>query len=422
MSLATAPVAALQEALLAALAFEAVGERAGNVQPGSGRLDGRAVRVALIENRQAGGSIGGAEAACLAALFKVAAVERSPLVLWIDSAGAKVSEGLRALGGFRGLYRAGLDAAMHGTPIAAVLGRNCYGGASMLAHLAPQRLLSPATQLAMSGPAVIASASGLSALDEGFRAMAQAALSPASRAKANAANTLWAPDVDVAGWLRAALAPPGAAADAWRARHEGLAARIPAKDPQPGSEAVRRRDLERIYEEYEARESQGLLEGSGRRAGAQEAFAGLVGKQPLGVHRAWRFAEAIWRLAADPPARLEVFLDCASHAARLEEERVVQSEFIVDMGLALRSLAAAGCRVGLTVAGQAGGGVYVALAAPAERVATIYGAADVQVLPGSAVAAILGESRAATPSFADYRAAGVADEEIKLGIVPNQPT
>jgi hypothetical protein len=39
-------------------------------------------------------------------------------------------------------------------------------------------------------------------------------------------------------------------------------------------------------------------------------------------------------------------------------------------------------------------------------------------LPGAAVAAILGESREEAPTFTEYRAAGVADEELKLGIVP----
>jgi len=67
--------------------------------------------------------------------------------------------------------------------------------------------------------------------------------------------------------------------------------------------------------------------------------------------------------------------------------------------------------------GQAGGGVYVALAAPARRVTSLYGA-DIQVLPGAAVAAILGESRESAPAFDDYRAAGVADDELKLGFVP----
>jgi hypothetical protein len=83
---------------------------------------------------------------------------------------------------------------------------------------------------------------------------------------------------------------------------------------------------------------------------------------------------------------------------------------------ALASLASKGTRVGLTVLGQAGGGVYVALAAPAHRVASVYGA-DIQVLPGAAVAAILGESNESVPGFAEYRESGVADEEIKLGIV-----
>ena len=47
----------------------------------------------------------------------------------------------------------------------------------------------------------------------------------------------------------------------------------------------------------------------------------------------------------------------------------------------------------------------------------MYGA-NIQVLPGSAVAAILGESREALPSFESYRAAGVADAELKLGLTP----
>ena len=64
--------------------------------------------------------------------------------------------------------------------------------------------------------------------------------------------------------------------------------------------------------------------------------------------------------------------------------------------------------------------MYVALAAPARRVTSLYGA-DIQVLPGSAVAAILGEARDSVPAFDDYRAAGVADQEIKLGLVAGNP-
>lgn len=408
----------LRDALVADLAFDARGEPAGNVTTGRGTFGGQRVHVALVENRVASGAIGIAEAARLGAMFTAAANERAPVVLYLDSAGAKVSEGLRALGSFRALYRGGLEAALKGVPIAAVLGRNCYGGSSMLAHLAGRRLFSPETRLAMSGPAVIASASGMDPLDDMFRAMAEATLSAASRARASPANAVWDPSTGPAPWLREALAVAGEPVTAFRARHDSLATRFERPLAAATWENVRRRDLERIYNGgYEARESEGILEGRGTRDRLDERLVGLVGKGALNAARAWRFSEIVWGMLAAPPERLEVYLDCASHAARLDEEKIVLTEYVVDMGLALASLGSRGTQVSMTVAGKAGGGVYVALAAPAARVASIYGA-DIQVLPGSAVAAILGEARESAPAFSDYRAAGVAEQEIKLGLAP----
>jgi hypothetical protein len=401
-------------ALREAIAFEAAGSAAGNLTIGRGTLDGRALHVAVVENFAASGSLGRQESQRLATLFGIVATEKSPLVLFLDSAGAKVSEGLGALGAFRHLFRAGLEAAFSAAPIAAVLGKNCYGGASMLAHLAPQRLFSPVTQLAMSGPSILASAAGVSALDEMFRAMAQASISPKARAEASSANAVW-DGGDPSGWLREALAPRSAPDTTLRARHEALRMRLP--NGADSWEPVRRRDLEKLYSGYEAREAEGVLTGHGIRETGDESFAGIVGKAPLGITRAWRFADAVWKLADDPPPRLEVYLDCATHAGRLEDEKAVLTEFIVDMACALFALGRRGTKVGLTVLGKAGGGVYVALAGPASRVASIHGA-DIQVLPGSAVAAILGSSTESAPVFDEYRKSGVADEEIKLGIVP----
>ena len=410
--------APLAESLRAAIAFEAAGERAGNVTVGRGALDGRALHAAFIENRSASGSLGALECERLGALFGVCAHERAALVLFLDSAGAKVSEGLGALGAFRKLYRAGLGAAFAGAPIAALLGRNCFGGASMIAHLARERLFDPGTQLAMSGPSILAASAGTTILDEMFRAMADAALSAASRAKASTANRVWNASEDLLAWLRGALAPRGDAAADLRLRHEALALRLPRQATPAPPEPVRRRDLEKIYADgYEAREAHGVLSGTGRRNGGEEAFVGIVGKAPLGTHRAWHFAEIVWQLAARPPRRIEVFLDCATHAARLDDERIILSEFVVDMALALAAAAAAGAQVGLTVMGKASGGVYVALAAPATRVTSLYGA-DIEMLPGAALAAILGKSHEAAATFNDYRASGVADEELKLGFVP----
>jgi hypothetical protein len=412
------PGLALREALVQAIAFEAQDAPLGNLSWGRGVLDGRAVRAAFVDNRIASGSIGAAEAERLSALLRVAAAERSPLVLFLDSAGARVSEGLRALGAFRSLYRVALDAVRAGMPFACVLGRNCYGGASMVAMLAAARLFSPETRLAMSGPAIIASTAGTTPADEMFQAMAEAAMSPAARQKVSSRNGVWHEGEDLAPWLREALQPPTDAIAAWRAQHEAMASRFEGASKDIAWEPLRRRDLEKLYDGgYDVRESHGLVTGEGVRGGERRAVLGLVGSAPLGLARAWRLSELAWRHRESPPKRIEILLDCASHAPRLEDERAVLSDFIVDMACSLAGVAASGTRVELVVLGKAGGGVYVALAAPAERIASVYGA-DIQVLPASAVAAILGAGADAVPSFREYRSAGVADEEIKLGLVP----
>ena len=408
---------ALLDALRETVGWEPSAERVGNLTLGRGGLDGRVVHVALIENFIASGSLGQAECEHLGELFERIARDPAPLVLWIDSAGARVSEGLRALGGFRFLYRAGLRAAFAGAPIAAVLGRNCFGGASMVAHLSGARLLSPQTQLAMSGPAVIAAASGLDARDEMFRAMAAATFSPASRAKATGVNVPWEEGADIAPWLRQALPTRSDGRASFERRHVALRSRLEA-NVAPAWRDVYRDELKKIYTTHHAQEWNGVVTGEGQRDGGTETFVGLVDNKPVDAARAWHFADAVWQRLADPPPHLEVFLDAASHAARLDEEKRILSEFIVDMGAALMALAGRGTRIGLTITGRAGGGVYVALAAPAGRVASIYGRSRIEVLPGMAIAAILGESREDAPDFAQYRASGVADEEIKLGLGP----
>ncbi len=415
MSSAPSILAALSQAL----GFQPIGNRAGNVTVGRGILDGRTVHVALVENRIASGSIGAAEAKRLVALLRIVARERSPLVLFVDSAGAKVSEGLGALGAFRELFRAALDAAVAGVPVAAVLGRNCFGGASMVAHLARARLFSPETLLAMSGPSVLAAAAGTSALDEMFRAMATAALSAEARAKASDANRVWQPGVEANGWLREALAPAGDAVSGFRLRHAALGVRMP-RSAEGAAQDFRRRDLDRLFAEgYQAQERDGLLTGESKRGGATEALLGLVSRTPVGAERAWRFAEHAWQLALQRAPRVHVLLDCESHAPRLDDEKIVLSEYIVGMSLALTALRLAGAHVEMTILDRAGGGVYVALAAPASHVGVVFGA-SVQVLPGAAIAAILGESGAepdASGIAAEAVAAGVADAQVKLGII-----
>ncbi|HEX4943720.1 MAG TPA: carboxyl transferase domain-containing protein [Usitatibacteraceae bacterium] len=406
------------EALRAALDFTPLGEPAGNVTLGKGTLDGRPVRVALVENRIASGSIGKAEVAKLVPLFSIAAREKSAVVLYLDSAGARISQGLEALGAFRRLFREALAARIAGASIAVVLGRNCYGGASMLAHVGAKRLFSPGTQLAMSGPSILARSAGVDALDEMFRAMADAAIGAAARAKASEANAVWTPGMDLPAWLRVALAPDAGPWNAFLARHQLLRTRLDKGLTTRQPENVRRKDLEKLFAQgYRAIECDGVITGEATCDGVAVPVLGLVGPNHVGAERAWRFADAAWRMAKGAPARVEVLLDCESHAARLDDERAVLTEFIVDMGVALAAVAARGTHVELTILDRAGGGVYVALAAPATHVSVVFGA-DIQVLPGAAVASILGSHRDAVGDISDYRRAGVADAEHKLGLPP----
>ena len=202
----------------------------------------------------------------------------------------------------------------------------------MLAHLAPQRLFAETTQLAMSGPSIIASAAGVNALDEMFRAMAEASLSPAARAKASRANAVWKEGDDLAPWLREALAQRGDVASGHRFRHEALALRFEKRAPErPVGAAAAPRPGKDLHEGYEARKPKAFVTGKGARRRRGD-FVGIVGKNPLGAQRAWRFAETVWCMAEAPPRRLEILLDCATHAARLDDEKIVLTEYIVDMG------------------------------------------------------------------------------------------
>ncbi|MEO8385324.1 MAG: carboxyl transferase domain-containing protein, partial [Betaproteobacteria bacterium] len=175
--------------------FTPSGDAVGNLTIGRGSMasDNGApspVLVGIIENRIASGSLGVKECEKLASLFKVAEAQKRGLILYVDSAGARVSDGLPALGAFRHMYRAAVSAVSAGAPMMAVCGANCFGGASMLAALAGTRVYSANTRLAMSGPSILAQAAGVSALDEAFAAMSVAAISGQARSKLGACELM----------------------------------------------------------------------------------------------------------------------------------------------------------------------------------------------------------------------------------------
>ena len=395
--------------------FQPVGEPAGNLTLGRGRLRGNVLHVALVENKIASGALGLKESDKLASLFKVVAAKKAPLVMYLDSAGAKVSEGLTALGAFRHMYRAALAMAESGAPTAVFCGANCYGGASMLASLMGTRYYSLNTRLAMSGPAILAQTAGVSVLDEMFQAMSLASIGMEARTKLSLGNLAVA---------ATSMFEEPSVGPSLPARHAELGARLAQIGNREGTKAgatspekVERKDLVKLYPQgYTLHEHDGVLMGEATLEGLPVAIVGLIGGKLLGAARAWTLAETIWNKRSAPPKTLHLLVDCESHATTLDDERIMLSAYLADLASALNTLGLAGTRIETTVLGKLGGGVYVAVCAPSAQVNLLYGA-EIQVLPGKAIASILGDADSQKYVFKEYQAARVAEREIKLGIV-----
>ena len=382
------------------------GDTVGNLTLGRGRLNGCDVYVAIVENRIASGSLGVRDCDKLASLFRIVAIQKIPLLLYLDSAGARVSEGLPALGAFRHMYRAAMAMALSGAPFTVLLGTHCYGGASMLAALATVRVFSATTQLAMSGPSILAQNAGAAGDDDMFRAIAAAAIGAEARVKLGAGNTL--------SWNNVAPQLPQHSHE----RHQQLATRLPKGAAQAmRNELVQRKDLTALYPQgYQLVEQGGILSGEARDAAGTIKLLGIVDKKALGAERAWALADHIWRLAIEKPQRLHFLVDCETHAASLDDERVMLSSYLADVAVALATLAKAGTEIETTVLGQLGGGVYVLLAAASASVNLLHGAL-IHVLPNRAIASILGEAQAVHHELGEYIGARVAERELKVGFL-----
>ncbi|MEQ1516857.1 MAG: biotin-independent malonate decarboxylase subunit gamma [Usitatibacteraceae bacterium] len=404
--------------------FSPLGETTGNLTLGRGRASAGAgkpqvpVFVAIVENRIASGSLGVKECDKLASLFKVVAAQKAGMVIYLDSAGARVSEGLPALGAFRMMYRTALDAAASGASITVYCGTNCFGGASMLAALATARVYSENTRFAMSGPSILAQAAGISALDDIFMAMSMVAIGGGARSKLDVSESL-------AG-VTTFTHLPVPRVDALFARHGSLGERLAGTKIAANTGVVakvERKDLAKLYPEgYQLNERAGVLSGEATYEGQPVLLAGFVGGKMLGAERAWAQADALWKLTTedsakrDPARRLHLLIDCESHATSIEDERMMLSAYLADLASALHAVAASGFSIETIVLGKLGGGVYVAVCAPVSKVTMLYGA-EIQLLPGRAIASILGETAMQKHGFAEYASARVAERELKLGIV-----
>jgi acetyl-CoA carboxylase carboxyltransferase component len=387
------------------------GEATRSLRAGTGLLGGKPVAIAATDRETAGGSFGVTESHALSEMLRQDQAQHYPFILCLDSAGARLDEGLPALGAFRQLYRQVLDLRLAGVPMLALLGRDCFGGASMLATACSNRVYTIASRLAMSGPAVIQALGGRNELDASDKQAVNALMGGTSRAAMESAGRL--NEDSLYAYRQAAIdwvSRPAAKLDL-RERHNELGARLLKHDMAPSPTEAEAslpavmQDL--VPETFTAKQIDGVLVGR-LQPNAPNTYFGFVGGTPVGALAAWTLAGECLRAAqAHPGETIMLLLDSPGQAPTFGDERVLLSEYVSHLALVLASLRQAGHRVTLQVVGEAAGGIYVALAAAAGRVIALPGA-SVQILPPAAIARVLRRS-SMTASVDDYLQSGVID-------------
>lgn len=392
-------------------------DNGGAVMAGEARLAGKPVVAVAFDRSRQGGSIGRVESECLAGAFRQAADASIPVVLCIDSAGARLTEGIEALGAFRAMFRAGLDAKARGVPMLALLARNAFGGGSMVSFLAEARVYSDATLLAMSGPAIIEVLGGAVELNAEDKSAVRALMGGIARTRHGGTERLVADD---GGAFRAAAvewigALPQRPAPDLAARHALLGARLAAAGAPPSPplpnldlpEPLARQLDVLLPEGYTANLNGGVLWGAARSGGAMFSLAGLVEGRQAGARACWELAEAVLRLEQADPRAVLVLLDAPGHATRRFDESVILSAYIVHLAEVLHAVG--GRRpLALLVTGAAAGGIVPGLASPARRAWALTDA-FIRELPPAAVAVVLGDVEEETVTPAALTGAGVVE-------------
>jgi hypothetical protein len=383
----------------------------------AGEILGRPAIVAAIDPGRARGAIGVDECRALSALIEHTRSANRTLVLVLESSGARMDQGLEVLAAFRRLLRAILEARRRGLRMVAIVGRACYGGASMLACLADRRIFAADSRMGMSGPGVMASLAGERELNADDPAAVEALFGGCGRSALIPGDPLCEPTAQalrqaVADALRAMGAPDETAL---AARHRRLLERLRARaieiprNPRPASAELKQRMDALFAGGFESVLGDGIVRGVRMCNGREMTVTGIVGAAPLTAIASWMLAESIiTSVSARPQRPIIILYDSPGHAATRFDECVLLSEYLVHLAQTIQWAETAGVAVSIWVLGEASGGGYVTLTAACRAVIALPGA-DVRVLPQAAVDSVLGARPAEDRTPERWRSLGLVD-------------
>jgi acetyl-CoA carboxylase carboxyltransferase component len=135
--------------------FHAIRSEAGDgVVCGAGRVAGRPVYVWSQDVKHKGGSLGQMGGASVVATIKAAEKARAPVIGFLHSGGARLQEGIGALGAYASIFRATSRAIV---PQISVICGPCAGGAAYSPSLGTLvMMVGEGSQMFLTGPRVIA--------------------------------------------------------------------------------------------------------------------------------------------------------------------------------------------------------------------------------------------------------------------------
>jgi acetyl-CoA carboxylase carboxyltransferase component len=134
--------------------------RAGDgVLGGSGLVDGRPVFCYAQDNSYVGGSLGEAHADTIVRIMELADRARAPVVGFVGSGGARMQEGVRALGGYGRIFRQSVRLSGRVPQISIISGLSAGGGAYSPA-LTDWVVMTQGASMFLTGPAVVREALG----------------------------------------------------------------------------------------------------------------------------------------------------------------------------------------------------------------------------------------------------------------------
>jgi acetyl-CoA carboxylase beta subunit len=339
-----------------------------------GNCRGRLLRLALTDRSVAGGSFGVDESDLLRDWLVRCRTEQTPIVLALDSGGARLTSGLAGLAAFRRMYRAALDLRLAGVLMAALVERDCFGGASMLAMLCTVRGALPVARIGMSGPAIIEALAGKGDLDASDRDAVRTLFGAPARHRAGAIDIVFEEHASRRDTLAQLLELAVGKHDVF-VQHQRLKQRLNdagVDTPAPALDS------------------------------AMQLFRRGVA---VGAAEIWQLAEAILAAGSDEVVTLRV--DCPGQAASRRDELLVLSEYVAHLALCLRVASSRGVELTTRVEGESAGGIYVALAAGVARVEAMPQAV-LRVLPVKAIQVVLGEMPP-DETLADALRTGVVD-------------